>query len=171
MTGKYFDLLVIVIALALFMNLTTSDGLPVQFEPAATGVSLTVDFSNGTIQEFTSLEGANVLEVTNSTTTVAVEWYGDLAFVIGISGVSQDPGENLYWQYWVNGDLGPSAANMYTLEDGDFIEWKLPSNGSESTTNSMSEPELDTSLIVGSAILGIAAVAFLVVIKLGTSRR
>ncbi len=171
MTRKHFGLLVMVIALALFMNLTTSSGLLVQYVSAATEVSLTVDFGNGTIQEFTSLEGTNVLEATNSTTAVDVEWYGDLVFVTAISGVSQDHDANLYWQYWVNGELGPCAANMYILEDGDSIEWRLPYHGFESTNTSIIESELDTSLIVGSALLGIAAMGFLVLIRIRTSRR
>ncbi len=171
MTRKHFGLLVTAITLTLFMNLTISNGLHVQYVSAATEVSLTVDFGNGTIQEFTSIEGPNVLEATNSTTTVDVEWYGDLVFVTAISGVSQDDDANLYWQYWVNGELGPCAANMYILEDGDAIEWKLPYHGSESTNTSTVAFEPDTSLIVGSALLGIAALGFLVLIKIRMSRR
>lgn len=138
---------------------TAVESSPIQYIPAATGISLTVNFGNGTTQEYLNLEGTNVFEVTNSTTDVEVEWYGDLVYVLAISGVSEDDEAGLYWQYWVNGDLGPSAANYYILEDGDSIEWALPSYGTDSLS------QFDMSLIVGLAIIGLMAVVVLIVLK------
>jgi len=138
---------------------TAVESSPIQYIPAATGISLTVNFGNGTTQEYLNLEGTNVFEVTNSTTDVEVEWYGDLVYVLAISGVREDDEAGLYWQYWVNGDLGPSAANYYILEDGDSIEWALPPYGTDSFS------QFDMSLIVGLAIIGLMAVVVLIVLK------
>lgn len=166
---RYFWLVTISVLMCC-LNPQFVKATPIQYSQAATGISLTVDFANGTTQEFSGLEGENVFEVTNSATSVEVEWYGDLVFVTAISGVSQDPDANLYWQYWVNDELGSSAANKFILHDGDSIEWRLPTSESD-TTDGVTEPPFDLSLLMGSAILGVVAVLFLVVLKIRTDRR
>lgn len=135
------------------------------FSPAATGISLTIDFGNGTLQEFTNLNGTNAYEVTSSVTAVGVEWYGDLVYVTSISGVAENATANLYWQYWVNGKLGGSAANKYILSDGDSIEWKLPSQIPQSSTTPTSF-QIDTSLVIGGSVLSLVAISVLIVLWL-----
>jgi hypothetical protein len=135
-----------------------------QFSPAATGISLTIGFGNGTLQEFSNLNGTNVYEVTSSVTAVQAEWYGDLVYVTSISGVAENVTANLYWQYWVDGKLGGSAANKYILSDGDSIEWKLPSQIPQSSTTT--DFQIDTSLIIGGSILGLVTISVLIVLWL-----
>lgn len=150
------------IVASLFPLVVSVSGAP--FTPAATGISLAIDFGNGTIQEFSNLEGPNVYEVTNSTTSVEGNWYGNLVFVTSISGVSENATSGLYWQYWVNGELGGSAANLYLLDDNDSIEWKLPPQNSETTTPPPTEPPIDYSLILGSVVLGAVSILVLIVL-------
>lgn len=140
-----------------------------QFSPAATGIALTIDFGNGTLQEFQDLEGANVYEVTDSATQVEVEWYGDLVYVISISGVHEDDSADLYWQYWVNGELGGSAANKHMLQDGDLIEWKLPSQTSDASTTP-TDLRVDVTLIIGGGLLGVVAISVLILLWIKQQR-
>jgi hypothetical protein len=132
--------------------------------PAATGILLSIDFRNGTVLEYSDLEGTNVYEVTNSTTPTDAEWYGDLVYVTSIAGVAEDVNANIYWQYWVNGELGNVAANKYTLQDNDVIEWGLPSNTTDTTPVPTDQP-FDVSLVIGGTILGVVAMIALVVLS------
>jgi len=48
-------------------------------------------------------------------------------FVISINGISQDPGANKYWLYYVNGEFAQVGAGDYIVQEGDEITWKLES--------------------------------------------
>ncbi|MDF1537378.1 MAG: DUF4430 domain-containing protein [Candidatus Thorarchaeota archaeon] len=130
---------------------------------AATGISLAINFGNGTIHEFSNLEGTNVYEVTNSTAGAEGEWYGNLIFVTSVSGVSESDEAQQYWHYKVNGELGGSAANVYLLEDNDSIEWVLSSPNPNVQTTPV-QPIVDYSLILGAAILGGVSILVLIVL-------
>jgi hypothetical protein len=54
---------------------------------AAEGITLSVDFGNGTIIEFNDLNGSNVLDVTSNVLNIQIQWYGPLAYIRGIEGV------------------------------------------------------------------------------------
>jgi hypothetical protein len=110
-----------------------------------------------------------VFEVTNSTTSTGVDWYGEYAYVTSISGVGMNEQTNQFWQYRVNGNLGGIAANAYALEDGDSIEWYYTSNTSEVPTDP-TVPQFDYSLIIGSAILTFVAVGFLLILWVRQNR-
>jgi len=45
-------------------------------------------------------------------------------FVESIDGVKNGT-ENKYWQYWVNGELPPVAADKKEVKKGDKVEWKF----------------------------------------------
>jgi hypothetical protein len=46
-------------------------------------------------------------------------------FITSINGVVNNAGGNgYYWQYWVNDELAPIAADHYSLSDGDGVLWK-----------------------------------------------
>ena len=133
------------------------------FIPAATGISLIIDFGNGTTQEYSNLEGSNVYEVTNSTTRVEGDWYGSLIFVTSIAGVSESDETQQYWHYKVNGELGGSAANVYLLQDNDSVEWVLSSPNTNIPTTPV-QPTTDYSLILGAGILGAVSILVLIVL-------
>lgn len=132
---------------------------------AASGITLSIDFNNGTVLDFSGLNGTNVLNVTRSVIDVETQWSGYYAFVVAIGGVSQD--QNHWWQYWVNGEYAPVASNMYNLANGDYIEWKRTS----SRYTDLETQQLDYSLIIGVAITLIAGVGFLLILSRRTLRR
>jgi len=139
--------------------------------PAATDITLVIDFGNGTRMEFTGLEGDTVLNVTQSAVEVEVEWYGDLVFVTSIAGVSNDPEHNLWWQYWVNGELGPVAVNKYHLNNGDVVEWRLPGHStSTSSTGPTYAPVADPSLTIGTLSVAVFGLSFLVLLYVRRTR-
>jgi len=164
----------VIFGMMVILTITSGLQIPVmtsypesKFIPSATGISLNIDFGNGTVHEFQNLEGTNVYEVTDNVTTVEAEWFGDLAYIFSISKVDENDNSDLYWQYWVNGELGATAANKYILQDGDFVQWKLSSQALNSNTSNNSEP--DYSLIIGGGVLG--SVMSLVLIALWLNNR
>ena len=92
---------------------------------AAEDITLTIDFGNGTAREFNDLNGTTVLEVTSSVLEVEVQWFGPLAYIKSIEGLT---GEGEYgWEYWVNGEFASIAVNLYSLENGDIVSWVFSS--------------------------------------------
>ena len=126
----------------------------------ASGVTVEIDFGNGTSLTFPNVEAADVLEATQSVAEVEAEWYGDLVFVVAIAGVHEDPVARVYWQYWVNGELGPIAANKFQLQDNDTVEWRRQS--SVMTTEPTGSP--DTSTVVATVVVAACALGFLYVL-------
>ena len=88
---------------------------------AASGITLIVDFGNGTVVSSSGLNGSTVLEITELAHSVDVDWYGSLALVTAIDGTSSIDGG--YWQYWVNGEYASIACNLYELSDDDAVRW------------------------------------------------
>ncbi len=125
-------------------------------EIAATDLSLQLDFGNGTVLDFHDVEGTNVLNVTESVTEVEVVWYGDLVFVTSIAGTSNNESAGLWWQYWVNDELGPVAANKYQVQDGDAISWRRIPPEMEPT-----DQPTDYTIIGGAVVLAVIGFGFL----------
>ncbi len=128
---------------------------------AAEGITLTVDFGNGTIREFSGLNGSNVLEVTSSVLDVEVRWFGTLAYIKGIEGLI---GEGEYgWQYWVNDEFASIAVNLYSLENGDTILWAFssPAPGTQQ----------DPTFIPGVVIISASGFGFMALAYIQTTRR
>ncbi len=48
-------------------------------------------------------------------------------FVQAINGTTNGQG-GLWWQYWVDGVYGNTAANLYALHDGDAVAWRFTTN-------------------------------------------
>ena len=123
---------------------------------AATGLSLHLDFGNGTVLDFHNIEGTDVLNMTESVTEVEVIWYGDLVFVTSIAGISNNESAGLWWQYWVNDELGPVAANKYQVQDDDVVSWKRIPPEMEST-----DQPIDYTIIGGAVVLAVIGFGFL----------
>ena len=127
----------------------------------ATGITLTVDFGNGTISEYNDLVGNTVLEVTSSVLDVEVQWFGPFAYIRSIEGfVGQ--GEH-GWQYWVNGEFASVAVSHYLLGDDYEIEWVY------STPDQ--QQQYDPSFIPGVVIVSTSGFGFIAIVYVGTSRR
>ena len=131
--------------------------------------NLSIDFGNGTIVSFSDANGTNVLEATESKVNVVVEWYGDLAYVVEIEGVHNDGAMGLYWQYWVNGERAPYAANNMPVVYNDTIDWKrVPSTF---TTNNSTIQQIDSELTIGTILTTILGPGFLGVLYIVKKRR
>lgn len=125
-----------------------------EFTLSGSDLTLTIDYGNSTIQTFSNLSGNTVYEVTASAVEIDGEWQNNLIFVTSIAGVTNNEEEGLWWQFWVNGELAPVAANLFQVEDGDSIEWKrLPPETSETP--------LILDLIGSFALVGSSSLAFL----------
>ncbi|MEM4735272.1 MAG: DUF4430 domain-containing protein [Candidatus Thorarchaeota archaeon] len=150
-------------ALALILVAVTSvpwGGPVAQYGPAGENITLSIDFGNGTLIEYTGLSGPDVLNVTMSVANVSVRWYGDLVFVESINGIANDPAAGKWWQYWVNGQYGPIASNKYVLSDSDSVSWKR--TGNAFAGNDGNELQLtSTVMVVGGAVLIAATLASL----------
>jgi hypothetical protein len=136
-----------------------------QADSAASGITLIVDFGNGTVVNTTDLVGTDVLKVTESQYTVEIDWYGSLAFVTSIAGL-QNSGSKV-WQYWVNGLYASVACNVFEVSDSDTIVWNYTS--SEFTGQSGGQPSGDILLAV--ALVGGFGVAVLLVLYWVAKRR
>ena len=129
---------------------------------AAERITLTVNFGNGTIMEFNDLNGSTVLDVTTSVLDVNIQWFGSLAYVKGIEGLT---GEGEYgWQYWVNGEFASIAANLYSLKNGDNVTWVY-------STPIHNQQIEDPSFIPGVIIVAAAGLGFIVLVYVNTRRR
>jgi hypothetical protein len=130
---------------------------------AAEGVSLSVDFGNGTIIQFYDLNGTTVLDVTSAVLKVQVQWFGPFAYIRAIEGIV---GEGQYgWQYWVNGEFASVAVNLFTLEDNDTINWVY------SGPESQSQLQYDPTLLPGIILVSVSAIGYIAIVYIQTSRR
>ena len=147
--------MVFLVVMTLVQPSMTLDSQSNPFIASATDLTLIIDFGNGTVLTFDNVEGNNVLEVTNATVKVQSDWYGNSVFVTSIEGVSSDAESGLWWQYWVNDELAPVAANNFLVQDGDVISWK------RLAPEMTAEPQDDPSLLWGIIILSLLGVTFL----------
>ena len=128
---------------------------------AAEGITLTIDFGNGTIREYSSLNGSTVLDVTSSVLDVEVQWFASLAYIRSIEG---KVGEGEYgWQYWVNDEFASVAVNLYILEDGDTVLWVFSSP--------VPGTQQDPTLIPGAIITAASGFGFIAIVFFQTKRR
>jgi hypothetical protein len=67
-------------------------------------------------------QGSTVLDALTAC-GIALEEEG--GFVTSINGTSQSPSENIYWMYYINGELSQVGAAEYAVQEGDTITWKL----------------------------------------------
>ena len=153
------SILVVLLQLTTFTQSTSGHTL------ASSSITLSLHFGNGTIVMYNDLEGTTVLNVTESVVEVQVEWFGGLVYVEGIAGVHEDNGG--YWQYWVNNELGPVAANVYELEDGDVVEWKQSLQNDTTTTT---PADFDSSIIPIIGVSSVLGIGFLFIMYIKTKR-
>ncbi|MFW9888935.1 MAG: DUF4430 domain-containing protein [Candidatus Thorarchaeota archaeon] len=141
------------------------------FKPSANGISLHIDYGNGTTDTYDGVAGSNALEATESVAVVLADWTGNLAFVYSINGVSSKEETGRWWQYWVNGDYASVAANLYVVQDNDLIIWKFIDSQVEppTTTEPNGTGQLGP-LAIASTGLGSLGIGFLVALYLMRKR-
>jgi hypothetical protein len=96
-------------------------------------VSLRLEFGNGNIRTFNDIKlekGKTVFDLLKKVTQennmeLSFKEYPDLGvFIESIDKVTNDPKNNKWWQYWVNGEYGQAGASNFILKDGDLVKWK-----------------------------------------------
>ncbi len=154
----------IILMLILLLCIGNASGTRVsstKFAPQTTELHVTIDFGNGTTLEFASVNGTTVLNATSSVVSVETDWYGDSVFVTSIGGVSNNPDAGLWWQYWVNDELGPVAANKYIPQLGDEIAWRRvpPQNTDDSGIG------IDISTVAALLLLPVVGIGVLLFLR------
>lgn len=125
-------------------------------ENFASTLNQTIDYGNSTQIEYTNLTASTVFGLLELTATVTSTQFAYGRFIESINGVENNAnGNGHYWQYWVNDELGPIAADNYVLSDGDHVLWKYcaPEN---TTTPS---PTINPEFILGLGIIGFIGTA------------
>jgi hypothetical protein len=96
-------------------------------------VNLRLEFGNGNIRTFNDIKlekGKTVFDLLKKATQennmeLSFKEYPDLGvFIESIDKVTNDPKNNKWWQYWVNGEYGQAGASNFILKDGDLVKWK-----------------------------------------------
>ncbi len=156
----------LLITLVIFGLLFTQGGTPlskshIQGLPekeTATNTVLIIDYGNTTQESYTGLSGITVFDILNQSANITYTQYSDGLFIDSINGVSNNEGgSGFYWQYWVNDELAPVAADQYVLSDSDQVLWKYCAP----IHTSGNPPSTGTDWWVGIAL--IACVAGLVI--------
>jgi hypothetical protein len=130
---------------------------------AAEGITISVDFGNGTTLVFDDLNGSTVLDVTSEVLDVQVQWYGPLAYIRGIEDIVAAGQSG--WEYWVNGEFASIAVNLYTLADSDTIEWVY------TTQSSQTQLPHDPSLVPGIILVAVSGFGFISIVYFQTARK
>ena len=121
----------------------------------AANVELVIDYGNSTQQVFPNLSGNTVFEILNQTASVVFTQHAYGKFITSINGVENNAYANgHYWQYWVNDELAPVAADNYILAYGDQVLWKYCAPETPHTT----PLPLNLELLVGLGIIGIVGI-------------
>ncbi len=141
------------------VNLTSSTNIENHLI-LASNIEQTIDYGNSTQQAFHDLAGVTVFDVLNETTIVVFTQYLYGKFITSINGVENNANDNgFYWQYWVNDNLAPVAADNYVLSDGDQILWKYCAPENTPTASPPPGPELIFGLGIILAIGVIVVIA------------
>jgi len=93
-------------------------------------VSVSIDFGNGTTRVYSEVylfKDATALDATRAVSKVTTTYYAGMGSIVtAINGIPNNwNSSGKYWQFWVNGVYGTTAADMVVLRNGDKLEWKL----------------------------------------------
>jgi hypothetical protein len=135
-------------------------------ESRASNVEMTIDYGNSTQRVFSNLTGNTVFDILNETTSVSFTQFTFGKFITAINDVENDAnGNGYFWQYWVNDELAPVAADNYVLSDGDQVLWKYCAPETTPTTPPSPGPELFLGLgmiiAVGIIVVIAASIVYL----------
>lgn len=135
-TGK--ALILVVASLLLIAACTGCVGNEDKSPEATVTATVVIDFGNGTIMKFEDLtmENATVYDFTLEAAeqggfSVNATYHEMGVFVHSIAGVEHGSfigtgDEDLrWWQYYVNDELGPVAADKLMVNNSDVIEWRF----------------------------------------------
>ncbi len=90
-------------------------------------VNITINYSNGTIENYYNINGTNVLNLTKSVALVDPHPIYGSAFIFRINNYALDPFEdNLWWVYTLNGKSLGSVIDTYP-QNNSIIIWTIVS--------------------------------------------
>jgi hypothetical protein len=81
-------------------------------------------YANQTLAGLDFPNGTTAFDAIDDIANVTCRYYGSLVFVEGINGVFNNATANSFWQYYVNGEFGPVASNVYHLGNSSVVEWR-----------------------------------------------
>ncbi len=133
----------------------------------ASNVGLTIDYGNSSENIYSDLSGLTVFDILNQTAAVTFIEFAYGKFVISINGVENNANQNgFYWQYWVNDELAPIAADNYVLSNDDQVLWKYCAPEETSTP----PPTVNPDMVLGVALVAFVSI-FIILLALFVSRR
>ncbi len=133
----------------------------------ASNVRLTIDYGNSSQNAYSDLSGLTVFDILNQTAAVTFIEFAYGKFVISINGVENNVNQNgFYWQYWVNDELAPIAADYFVLSDDDQVLWKYCPPEETSTP----PPSVNPDMMFGVALVALVSI-FIVLMAFFVSRR
>lgn len=103
-------------------------------EPAATTVSLAIDYGDGVEKRFTALpwkKGATVLDALTAAQAhprgirFTHRGAGETAFVSKIDDLANEGGGGRNWRFHVNGKGGDRSCGIFELQAGDSVVWQF----------------------------------------------
>ena len=96
-------------------------------------VSLMIDYGDGTIETYQNLAPTAHETLFALTRRIAeahgiafaYKEYADLGSFVSQIGPARDVSSDVYWQYWVNNAYAQVGSDVYEVQPGDVIVWKL----------------------------------------------
>lgn len=126
------------------------------FERTATNIELIIDYGNSTQQVITGISGLTAFDALDQSASIIYTQHNYGRFVTAINGISNNAnGNGRYWQFWVNNELAPIAADFYELTDGDQVLWKYCSPENAHTGSPLNDFNLLAGLILIAFFAGL----------------
>lgn len=125
-------IIVIIGAGIFFVNSGIISTESIKFDTDIVNVTLKIDYSNDTINTY-DIKMANptvysvLIKVSNDYDfSVGANYYAQYQshYIFSINSVAEGE-NNKFWQYYINGNYGTVGADLQTVKDNDFIEWKF----------------------------------------------
>ena len=115
-----------------FVNTGIISTESIKFDTDIVNVTLKIDYSNDTIDTY-NIKMSNptvyslLIKASNDYDfSVGRKYYDQYQshYIFSINNVAEGE-NNKFWQYYINGNYGAVGADLQTLKDNDFIEWKF----------------------------------------------
>jgi len=125
-------IIVIIGAGIFFVNSGIISTKSINFDTDIVNVTLKIDYSNDIIDTYNiKMSNPTVYSVLIKASndhdfSVGTKYYDQYQshYILSINSVAEGE-NNKFWQYYINGKYGTVGADLQTLKDNDFIEWKF----------------------------------------------
>ena len=125
-------IIVIIGAGIFFVNSGIISTESINFDTDIVNVTLKIDYSNDIIDTYNiKMSNPTVYSVLIKASndydfSVGTKYYDQYQshYIFSINSVVEGE-NNKFWQYYINGNYGTVGADLQTLKDNDFIEWKF----------------------------------------------